>query len=472
MAKLNLLKTTMLNYKRSEDGNFATMAIFVSSLLIMGIGIAVDTAGLTKQSRGLQDSLDGAVLAAASSGETNPTKLKKIVKQTIKQNNTHGWTMKTNVSVVNDEISATASTKYSPMILGMFGKKDFKVEVKSAAPIAQEMPLNIAMVLDRTGSMSGSNMSDLQDSAKALVQIVRDFKNPNSRISVVPFSNYVNIGMSRRNASWMNVPADGTSGPAPACYAETTYSNSGCTTHQETRYSDGVPYQATISTCSGETWTPTGNTICPPAPTITWNGCAGSRDAPDNLLADAGAGNRIGGAMNEFCGEEILPLETDLSVVDTKIDSLTASGSTYIPSGLIWGWRTLTPNAPFTEASSSSADAVKAVVLMTDGANTMTQTARFGGTEKTYHYPYGPSNVTANDEATDRIIGICDNIKADGIAVYTVAYKLPGASKKIYDTLESCASNPASAFKAKNKKQLKKAFEDIGRNLQTVRLSR
>ena len=448
------------------------MTVFVSSLLIMGIGIAVDTAGLTKQSRGLQDSLDGAVLAAASSGETNPTKLKKIVKQTIKQNNTHGWKMKTNVSVVNDEISATSSTKYSPMILGMFGKKDFKVEVKSAAPIAQELPLNIALVLDRTGSMSGTNMSDLQASAKAMVQIVRDFKNPESRISVVPFSNYVNIGMSRRNDAWMNVPADGTSGPAPACYPETTYSNTGCTTKKETRYNDGVAYQADVSTCTGETWTPTGNMICPPAPTITWNGCAGSRDAPNNVVADAGSTNPIGGAMNANCGEEMLPLEKNLSLVDAKIDSLTASGSTYIPSGLIWGWRTLTPSTPFTEAASSSKDTIKALVLMTDGANVMTQTTKHGSTEKLYHREFSPTDNTANDEATDRIIGICDNIKSDGISVYTVAYKLPGASNKIYKTLESCASSPSAAFKAKNKKQLKKAFEDIGRSLQTVRLSR
>lgn len=448
------------------------MAVFTSMVLILGIGVAVDTAGLTKHSRGLQDSLDGAVIAAAASSETQHDRLKKVVKQTINQNNTHGWKIKTDVSIVNDEILATATTNYSPMLMGMFGKKEVQVEVNSAAPIAQELPLNIAMVLDTTGSMSGSNMDDLKASAVKLVDVVRRIKNPDSRISVIPFSNYVNIGMSRRAETWMDVPADGTTGSAPVCYPETHTTRTGCTDATRTRYNDGVPYTQTYKTGCTTTSTPTGNTVCPPAPTIEWRGCAGSRDNPENLLAGAGSGNPIGGAMNESCGVEILPLEKNLTTVDNKIKSLTASGSTYLPTGLIWGWRTLTPDAPFTEASTSTSDTTKAIILMTDGANTMTQTSRHGSSEDTYHFEYDVTDNSADDDARDRLLGICDNAKADGIAIYTVAYKLPNAANKVYDTLEACASNASAAFQAKNRTQLGKAFEDIGRSLQVVRLSR
>ena len=472
MGNVNTLKSAYSSYKNSEDGNFSMMAVFTTMTLIMGIGVALDTAGLTKQSRGLQDSLDGAVIAAAASGETQHQKLKETVQQTIDQNNTHGWDITTNVSIVNDEITATASAKYSTMLLGIFGKKELNVEVKSAAPIAQELPLNIAMVLDTTGSMQGTNIDDLKASAVKLVDIVRKLKNPESRISVVPFNDYVNIGMSRRNEPWMDVPADGTTGPAPACYPEVNTVRTGCTDATRTRYNDGVPYTETYQTGCTETSTPTGNMYCPSAPTIEWRGCAGSRDAPDNLLASAGPSNPIGGAMNENCGEEILPLEKDLTIVDNKINSLTTKNSTYIPTGLVWGWRTLTPDAPFTEAATSDSATTKALVLMTDGANIMTQVSRYGSAEELYHTEYDPSDTSADNEARDRILGLCDNIKADGIKLYTVAYKLPSASKKVYDTLEDCATDKSSAFQAKNRTQLGKAFEEIGQSLKIVRLSR
>ena len=51
--------------------------------------------------------------------------------------------------------------------------------------------------------------------------------------------------------------------------------------------------------------------------------------------------------MNVSCGSEILDLTTNLTDVEAHIDSLSASGNTYIPAGLIWGWRMLDPDLPY-----------------------------------------------------------------------------------------------------------------------------
>lgn len=448
------------------------MTAFCAMTLLTVVGVAVDVAGMTSLRKTMQDRLDVAVLAAAGSGETKDAELKKIVKDVIEQGSNNTWKMDAVITIDSNEIYAEGTTVYDPMIMGIMNQGKINVRVNSAAPVATEVPLNIAMVLDTTGSMAGSNMTDLKDAAEVLVDFVEAQKHPQSRIAVVPFSNYVNIGMSRRNEAWMDVPADATTGPAPACYPEETVTGSGCTTTTETRYSDGVSYTATMTTCSSNTATPTGNTICPPAPGVVWNGCAGSRDAPDNIIADASGAKPIGGAMNVICGEEILPMTGDYNAVRSKIASLSAKGPTYLPTGVIWGWRTLTPNAPFTEAAASPADAVKALVLMTDGVNIMTQEARYSSSEKTYHGIYDMTDTASDKEAKERLLNICDGVKADGISLFTIAYKLPGGSKKTEKTLEECASGASYAFQAKDSDQLKNAFDAIGKSLATVRLSK
>lgn len=469
---MKTMKTLLRDYSKNTDGNFAIMTAFCAMTLLTVVGVAVDVSGMTSLRKTMQDRLDVAVLAAASSGETKDAELKKIVKDVIEQGSNNTWEMDAVITIEDEEIYAEGTTIYDPMIMGIMNQGKIRVKVNSAAPVATEVPMNISMVLDTTGSMAGSNMADLKDAAEVLVDFVEAQKHPQSRIAVVPFSNYVNIGMSRRNESWMDVPADATTGPAPACYPEESWTGSGCTTTTETRYSDGVSFTATRTTCSSNTATPTGNTICPPAPSIAWNGCAGSRNAPDNIIADASSANPIAGAMNVNCGEEILPMTSDYNAVRTKINALKANGPTYLPTGVIWGWRTLTPNAPFTEAASSPDNAIRALVLMTDGVNIMTQEARGGSTDEIYHRTYDMTDNASDKEATERLLEICDGVKADDIALFTIAYKLPGGSKKTEKTLEECATSASFAFEAKNRDQLKKAFDAIGKNLKTVRLSK
>jgi len=472
MTNAQFVRTKIKTYAQDTRGNFAAMAAGCALMLMAAIGVAMDTSGMVGKSKALQDMLDNAVLTAASSGETKKKKLRRAAKDSMKVNNTHNWKVKTNIDVVDDEIIATASTIYEPVIMGMFRKGPITVRAKSAAPIAQNIPLNISLVLDTTDSMAGSNITDMQKAAERLVQVIDRSKNPDTRIAVVPFGNYVNIGKARRNETWMNVLADGTLGPERSCYEEVVRSATGCTPGTETRYRDGVPYTAEVETGCTYTSTPTGNTICPPPNVLNWNGCAGSRDAPHNIMPEASATNPIGGAMNEWCGQELLPLTTNMASVRTKISNLTTTGSTHIPSGLLWGWRTLSPTTPFTEVTSAPENSTRAIVLMTDGANTMAQRSRYDSPEELYHREYSPSDVSADKHAIERIENICEGIKDDNIKVFTVAYKLPAGSTTTSTALKDCASSPAYAFKAKNSKQLKRTFENIAQNLMVVRLSK
>ena len=63
-------------------------------------------------------------------------------------------------------------------------------------------------------------------------------------------------------------------------------------------------------------------------------------------------GASIGSAQgpNYLCDSKpILPLTTDKASVVTMIQGLIAKGGTNILEGLMWGWRVLSPEAPFTE---------------------------------------------------------------------------------------------------------------------------
>jgi len=80
----------------------------------------------------------------------------------------------------------------------------------------------------------------------------------------------------------------------------------------------------------------------------------------------------------------------------------------------------------------------------------------------------GDNNQTDWDKQT---LSACENAKALGYRIYTVAFAAP---KKGEDLLEDCASDKKLAFKSKNAQKLKENFETIGRQLgeASVRIKR
>ena len=78
------------------------------------------------------------------------------------------------------------------------------------------------------------------------------------------------------------------------------------------------------------------------------------------------------------CNTSLVPMmpltdvldETGFTNLNSKIDSMQASGNTNVTIGLAWGWHSLTPNLPLSQAAEPSPDRDKVVVLLTDGTNT------------------------------------------------------------------------------------------------------
>jgi hypothetical protein len=133
-----------------------------------------------------------------------------------------------------------------------------------------------------------------------------------------------------------------------------------------------------------------------------------------------------------------------------------------MPGGLMWGWNMLSNNQPLNEGLSKSALAAKngkkAMVLMTDGANTLVPSYPFHTTS---------SDVTVSNNLTAEL---CQNIKDDGIVIYTVLFQV--SDPAIRNLLETCASASENSFVAENNAALEAAFREIATSLVRPRLTR
>ncbi|MBL8574373.1 MAG: pilus assembly protein [Hyphomicrobiaceae bacterium] len=182
---------------------------------------------------------------------------------------------------------------------------------------------------------------------------------------------------------------------------------------------------------------------------------------------------------NRACPDPIQPLTKVQGAVISKIEAMKAysGGGTIGSEGLMWGWRVLSPGAPFTEGRPYSKDNKKIIVMMTDGENLIAQNNIDGPTISDYtaygYLRYGrfPKETFADAKSyiNKRMLEACKNIKAAGIEIFTVTFKLSDpATIKLYT---DCASKPPYYYNAKTSSDLKNAFGEIGKSISKLRVS-
>ena len=497
-------------YLSNSSGNIAVITGLTLGVMMLGIGVAVDYSGSTNEYARMQTALDTAVLAAAKEKTSSDGQLKQTVRKTVQQNFAPAKPEDANsldikVDIVDDTIVASLSLDYSTSIMGMFGRPTMPLFVESGGPRRSLPTLNVALVVDTTDSMNGTNMADLQAAADELIDTFID-TGADIRMSLVPYAQYVNVGLGQQNASWID-----TNYPMDITYAQlhefNTFTGGVAATCTPTGNmipvfgsDDGVVVQTGETpemSCSGAV----DGTLTGTATTekkgnereFEFNGCMASRTAPDDLYPSAGPSNRIPAAMNVVrrrdvfldntrglwedpsptsdqltrCGQQITPLNDDLEVIRGRVQTLTTDGDTYLPSGLIWGWRTLDPSMPYTQASvdAGTRNPRNVMIFMTDGENSAFQDGR-------WHKRAGLLTSKARS-GLDTASQLCNGIKADGIEIFTVAYNLPGNTVLGGETetaLQACASSAANAFTPDTRDELIDNFKTITSSLAEVKL--
>ena len=456
------------SFAGDERGGIAVIFSVTILMLMMVSGVAIDFTRAQNTKESLQQDLDSALLFAGNE------RMQKGADYDIAdgaQNYMDGLArqklayMKATVAISQPTptlIQATAQTKIRCTIMQIFGFSELDVVAGAEVALGQQ-PVEVALVLDNTGSMAGAKMAALKDAAKSLVDIAYQAPEAAShvKIGIVPFSRYVNVGLSNRNQNWISVQPDGTTtGPQQCSMVSPVTGTSNCRDQTGSYYNDGVLTTYIYQTCD-YTYGPPVQQCWTPTYTTTWYGCVGSRSYPLDTQ-DAAYANREQGISNVGCPSEITPLTNDQSALKGQVDAMNAADETYIPTGLMWGWRVLSKEAPYDQGMDPSTmqdgqRVRKVIVLMTDGQNTLSPS-----------YPaHNGNDATLANRLTAEV---CQNIKAAGIEIYTVAFNV--TDNNIKSILQACATTPNKYFDATDAEKLKVSFNDIAKDFSPLRVTR
>jgi hypothetical protein len=176
-------------------------------------------------------------------------------------------------------------------------------------------------------------------------------------------------------------------------------------------------------------------------------------------------------------------------------------GGTNQAEGLAWGWRVLSPGAPFTEGRpyDDPDDPVrKVLVLMTDGENTNvngTSESASGGRVFQSDYSsyshlgqwtsspgyrsslpgaHNRNSITNSGNFVNYInsaqVSLCTAIKATGIEIYTIQFRDTNDDNET--RLRNCATDEDHFYQAANATELQAAFDAIGSGIGDLRITR
>lgn len=408
-------------------GNVAMTFSLATLPMILAVGTGIDYSYASNAKAHMQAIADSAALAVTAASQTNATQsaLETVARDYV---NAQDWS-RLLASRSDTVLTISTDKKYTVSFSGavptsfmkIVGIDTVDVRVSAQAVRATSGINEVALVLDTTGSMSGNKIATLKSAAKSMIEAVHSGGAQDVSFAVVPFAEYVNIGVSRRNEPWADVPAN---------YSVTTR-------------------ECFLFFCNNVTTN------------YKFNGCIGSRPSPYTTRITDPAISRYPGVMNATCSKELLPLTKDKDAALSAIDALSASGNTYIPGGLTWGWNVLSPAAPFTEGKPYDANnrqPRKVLVLMTDGENTISPV-----------FPSGAHTGSSKSTANTLTAQLCTAIKADNIEIFTVAFQV--SDESTLTMLQDCASSGGYSYNASDSTALTAAFSSIGQALGGARLT-
>lgn len=197
--------------RRDQSGAIAIQfALLVIPLSVIVFAL-VDLGRISLQRRQMQDALDAATLMAARSTATtdgdleavgDPAFLAEVAGLNLGLTSANA----TFKAGTDNHIIGTATATLKPVIANLWTHADFKVAVASDV-VRSSQNLEVALVLDITGSMKGTRIADLKTAASDLVDIiVKDNQAPfYSKVALVPYAAGVNVGTY----------ADAVRGPVP-----------------------------------------------------------------------------------------------------------------------------------------------------------------------------------------------------------------------------------------------------------------
>jgi hypothetical protein len=273
--------------------------------------------------------------------------------------------------------------------------------------------VEIALMLDTTGSMAGSKMSALKEAAIDLVNIVvwNDQSEYTSRVAVIPFSYYVNPGRYAFEVASNYSPSG--SSDERTCVKE----RSGAS-----RYTDKVP-----NSTNGYFDYYTGSWSCKPQAAI-------------------------------------LPLTNNKANLHERINDMYPSGMTAGHLGTAWAWYALSPNFSSLWPMESAPHSYSKLTELNENGRPKLQKIAVLMTDGEYNQKY------SGDTSATQARALCSAMKAKGVTVYTVGFAI-SAGGEADSTLSQCATAADYYYSADDPSALRSAFRDIALKIATLRIT-
>jgi len=435
------IRRSLNRFAENRRGTVAMMFAMMMIPLTISAGMAVDLGRAQIVKARLGYALDAAGLAVGSSaGDEN--ELNAVLTDFFNANYPAaelGVPATPTMEIVDSEIHLAATAELDTFLMGMVGIHQIEVAVSSTI-VRETKGLDVVMVLDNTGSMSGSKITSLKSAANSLVDILfgDQAQAEKLKMGVVPFAAAVNIG----RANTALVPSLDENDYDPdfwrGCVEARTYPNDVRDT----------------SVGAGGAWNP-----------YLWESNSSNR-----WPRVRGRRGQIRGP-NKSCPVEMQILTNRKADVVSTINAMEARGTTHINVGAMWGWRVLSPEAPFTNgAAYDDPETVKAIIVMTDGENYISSSCNgYGAYGSLCDGRLGTTSKSAAEDVLDaRLLEVCSGMKNLNVKVYTITFQVGSSAART--VMRNCATDVSKYYDSPSNEDLERVFRAIGAELSNLRI--
>lgn len=454
-------------------------------VVVTAVGMTVDMSQAFVTRERLSRALDAAALAGAALDSDDENNIQDRVDRFLTANYPDDVigeriSLSVDLDLENDLLHVAARAKLNTSFMGIIGKDVIYIDAETTVQ-REVRGLEVVLVLDNTGSMSSyNNIGALRTATKNFVNIMFEaVDDPDHvRIGLVPYSSSVNVGNYGLGLDEAGDPLP-TAGfvypPEDDIYYDYTHADF----YKEWEY--GIEEE---------------DLVYNPSAYGQWHGCVLAADYPLDTEDHPGPwemyrydhqgstnsyyqqnwkwlngqwhtqGDRYNSnyGPNYHCPDQkIVPLTSNESVLVAAADNMKADGFTLGNYGMVWGWRVISPDFPFTEGSDyDDPEWDKVVIMMTDGDNTMNHA----------YTAYGKTNdhdINPSDE-NERFAEVCDNMKDEDILIYTITFysNINSYTKQYY---KDCATDITKYFDAPSQDDLIEVFGQIARELSKLHIT-
>lgn len=350
------LHAALRRFTKDEGGSLIIFALVLFLLMAMMGGVALDVMKREARQTALMNTLDRATLAAAAlSQDLDP---ESVVRDYVEKSGLGVDLQEINVvqSVNGRSVSARGVVDSNPLFLHLIGIDKFDAIGGSGAE-QRITNVEIVLVLDVSGSMSGAKIANLRTAASEFVETVLAGDTDNRvSVTIVPYNAQVNLGPVLR-AKYNAVNQHGVA-------------NVNCLELQSALYSAPGISRTT------------------PIPMAAFADVTNTTNQTTSYVAWSNTSTATMQTSAPFCRNETrnivrLP-SNNVATLQSQINALQAGGNTSITLGMKWGTALLDPSARgmYSELIAANqipgyfagrpydygdTEAMKVIVLMTDG---------------------------------------------------------------------------------------------------------